>query len=104
VPASVDIARREWEEGSAALERQARDRPRYDRLLAQVEVIVDELRKRIGQTYTLAELASAYGDADRWARDVVAEHAPGPGWPRDLALVSAAAFHAYARGAVDYEP
>jgi hypothetical protein len=32
----------------------------------------------------------------------VGERAPSPGWPRDLALVLAAADHAYERGAVDY--
>lgn len=102
--APVDIARREWEQGSAELERESRDRGRYERLLEQVEVVVAELRKRVGQTYTLAELAAAYADADRWTRDAVGERAPAAGWPRDLSLVSAAAFHAYARGALDYEP
>ena len=48
------------------------------------------------------ELAAAYGDADAWARQAVADRAPGPGWPRDLALVLAAAFHAYQRGASDF--
>jgi hypothetical protein len=67
-----------------------------------VELVTNELRKRVGQTYTLAELAAAYGDAERWARELVEERAPSPGWPRDLALVLAAAFHAYQRGAVDY--
>lgn len=100
----LELARREWEEASAALEREARDRTRYERLLQQVEVVVAELRRRVGQTFTLAELAAAYADADRWARHAVSEHAPWPGWARDLALVSGAAFHVYARGAVDYDP
>ena len=65
-------------------------------------MVGDELRKRVGQTFTLAELAAAYGDAERWAREAVEERAPSPGWPRDLALVLAAAFHAYQRGATDY--
>jgi hypothetical protein len=34
----------------------------------------------------------------------VEERAPSQGWPRDLAVVLAAAFHAYQRGAVDYLP
>jgi hypothetical protein len=100
----LEIARREWEEAHASLERQSGDRVRYERLLEQVEVLVAELRKRVGQTFTLAELATAYADADHWARDAVSEHAPSPGWARDLTLASGAAFHAYARGALDYDP
>lgn len=100
----IEIARREWEEAHAALERETPDRARYERLLEQVEAVVAELRKRVGQTFTLGELAEAYRDAERWTRDAIVEHAPGPGWPRDLALVTGAAFHQYVRGAVDYEP
>jgi len=100
----AEIARAEWEEAHAGLEREARDRTRYERLLGQVEVVTAELRKRVGQTFTVAELVTAYEDAERWARDAVAEAAPASGWARDLSLVTGAAFHQYARGAVDYEP
>jgi hypothetical protein len=57
----------------------------------------------VGQTYTLAELAEAYRDGERWARAALEEQAL-PGWARDLALVLAASFYAYQRGAVDYAP
>ena len=96
------IVRQEWEDGASRLEAERRDPARYARLVEQVEVLTDELRKQVGQTYTLAELAAAYRDAERWAREAVAERAPSAGWPRDLALVLAAAFHAYQRCAVDY--
>jgi hypothetical protein len=99
---SIALARHEWEEGYRRLEAERGDPRRYQRLVQQVDVIVEELRKRVGGTYTLAELATAYRDAERWAREAVEERAPAPGWPRDLALVLAAAFHAYQRGAVDY--
>ena len=99
---ATTLIRQEWEAGDRNLEGERGDRRRYERLLEQVEVVTDELRKQVGQTYTLAELASAYRDAERWARSAVQERAPSPGWPRDLALVLAAAFHAYQRGAVDY--
>jgi hypothetical protein len=104
VSPEIEIARREWEEAYAQLEREARDRTRYERLLEQVEVLVAELRRRVGQTFTLGELARVYAEADRWSRDAVSEHAPAPGWPRTLAVVQGAAFHLYARGALDYEP
>jgi hypothetical protein len=102
---SVDgttLIRQEWEEGDRRLEAERSDRSRYERLVQQVEIVTDELRRRIGQTYSLEELAAAYRDAERWAREAVEERAPSPGWPRDLALVLAAAFHAYQRGATDY--
>ncbi len=92
----------EWADGDRLLEAARGDRPRYRRLVGQVELVVDELRKRVGGTYTLAELAAAYRDADSWARQVIEDRAPAPGWPRDLSLVLAAAFHAYRRGASDF--
>ena len=96
------LLRQEWEEGDRALERARNDPRRYERLLDQVEVVTDELRRRVGQTYTIGELGLVYRDAERWAREAVEERAPSPGWPRDLSLVLAAAFFAYQRGAVDY--
>jgi hypothetical protein len=100
----VEIARREWEEARAALEAHAGDRRRYVQLLDQVEAVLAELRKRVGQTFTLAELAAAYARSEDWAREAVAERAAAPGWERTLTLVQSAAFHVYARGAVDYQP
>src|SRR5581483_6111048 len=100
--AEIALLRHEWEGGDRDLESERSDRARYNRLLEQIQVVTDELRKRIGQTYTLDELGDAYRGAERWAREAVEERAPSPGWPGDLALVLAAAFYAYQRGAVDY--
>jgi hypothetical protein len=101
---ALDAVRQEWEEGNRRFEEAARDPSARPRLLRQLEVVTDELRKQVGQTFTLDELAAAYRGADRWAGEAVAERAPAPGWPRTLALVQAAAFHLYQRGAVDYGP
>ncbi len=100
----VSVARQEWEEGSRRLEASHDDARRYRQLLELVGLVLDELRKRVGQTYTLAELVAAYAESERWAREVLAERAPAPGWTRDFTVVLAAAFDAYQRGAVDYEP
>ena len=102
--AAVEIARREWEESNRLLEAEAGDRARYVRLLEQVEAVLAELRKRVGQTFTLAELAAEYVRVERWSRDAVERTGPPPGWPRTLAVVEGAAFHLYARGAIDYAP
>jgi hypothetical protein len=104
VAVAVETARAEWEEGHRRLEEYAADRQLHARLLEQVEAVTAELARRIGQTFTLAELAKVYAGADRWSRDAVAERAPAPGWPRTLSVVEGAAFHRYQRGAVDYEP
>ena len=98
------VARQEWEEGSRRLEAAREDRRRYRQLLELLELVLDELRKRVGQTYTLGELVRAYGESERWGREVLENRAAVPGWPRDLTLVLVAAFDAYQRGAIDYEP
>ena len=100
----VEVARQEWEEGRRRLEAACEDGRRYRQLLELLELVLEELRKRIGQTYTLAELVTAYRESERWAREVLAERATVPGWPRDLTVVLASAFDAYQRGAIDYEP
>ena len=102
--ASVENARRQWEDAHRRLQAEARDTVRHERLLEQVEAVTVELRKRIGRTFTLQELADVYAGAEAWTRDAIAEAAPYPGWVRSVALVEDAAFHLYARGAQDYEP
>ena len=100
----VSIARHEWEEGSRRLETARDDQHRYLQLLELLGLVLAELRKRVGQTYTLEELVDAYAESDRWARETLEERAEVPGWPRELTTVLAAAFDAYQRGASDYEP
>ena len=101
---SVQTARADWERAIRRA-RGAEERPRrYRRLLDAVDAVTAELRARVGQTFTLEELVAAYADVERWGRDAVGERAPYEGWPRDLALVEDAAFHVYARGAIDFEP
>jgi hypothetical protein len=100
----TETVRREWEDSHRRFEALARDPVASPRLLAQLEVVLDELRKRVGQTFTLDELVAAYKGAERWSRDAIAERAATPGWPRTVSLVEDEAFHQYQRGAVDYVP
>lgn len=102
--AELESARREWEDGHRRLLDQAREPAERERLLSQVDAIGAELRRRVGGTFTLRELAAAYAGAEEWSRATVSESAPAPGWPRTLSLVEAAAFHLYSRGAQDYAP
>ena len=100
----LDVVRHEWEDGYRRFQDLSRDRVAANRLDAQLDVVTDELRKRVGQTFTLEQLADTYQGADEWTRAAVSERAPTPGWPRTLAIVQDAAFHMYQRGAVDYAP
>jgi hypothetical protein len=100
----ADIARHEWGDGTRKLEAAREEPRRYHQLLELHGLVLDELRRRIGQTYTLDELVEAYAASDRWGREVLDERAPVPGWPRDLTTVLAAAFDTFQRGAIDYEP
>ena len=94
---AVEHARQQWDEGNRRLQSYSDDRALFLRLHAQVGVVVAELNRRVGQTFTLAELAQAYREADRWLYEVLG---PEP----HLAIIQDAAFHLYARGAVDYAP
>ena len=100
----VESARRDWEDGYRRLLEASRNPTEGERLHAQVDAITDELRKRVGATFTLAQLAAAYADADSWLWGVVDERAPSARWPRTVTVAGDAAFHLYARRAQDYEP
>jgi hypothetical protein len=97
---AVENARHQWEDGYRRLREHASDQALHQQLLTQVDRLLDELNRRVGQTFTLAELAAAYKDADRWLLEVLP---PGSG-AIQVGLVEDAAFHLYARGAVDYRP
>ena len=104
VSRDVASSRQDWEEAFRRYEAEVRDPVQAERLRPQLTLLRDELRKRIGSTFTLAELAEAYASSEAWARDAISERAPAPGWPRTLSIVEGAAFHLFARGAVDYQP
>jgi alcohol dehydrogenase class IV len=104
MPTVLESVRQEWAEGYRRLEAASGDGPRYERLLAELELVLDQLRRRVGQTFTLDELARAYTDADRWAQEALLEQVAAPGWPGRLSTVQDAAFHLYSRGALDYSP
>ncbi|HEX2393111.1 MAG TPA: hypothetical protein VHI77_09350 [Solirubrobacterales bacterium] len=88
----------QWEEGWRAL--REIDEPRARRLADRVvEGIRDELRRRIGPTFSAAELADLYGRGTDWCQQVAFDVAPGVSDPQTLAD---AAFWLYLRGATDF--
>ncbi|MBA3413057.1 MAG: hypothetical protein H0T09_05135 [Actinobacteria bacterium] len=100
----VETARQEWEEGLRRLEAERGDPARYEPLLAQVEAVREELTRRVGGAFTLAELAEAYRQADRWSREAISGRAEVRGWAGWLAAVQGAAFELYSHAASDYKP
>ena len=66
--------------------------------------MIGELRRRIGQTFTLDELAEAYDGADGWVRDLLDDAEPDDAPVSEPGTITDAAFHHYARGALDYRP
>lgn len=101
---TVSAARHDWEEGQRRFEAEADAAGRAESLYAQRDAVVDELRRRVGSTFTLAELATLYADADRWVLEVIEERAGALGWARTATVAGDAAFHAYSRQALDYVP
>lgn len=89
----------QWEEGRRSL--QAIEDPRQRRLADRVvDAIREELRRRIGPTFTAAELADLYGQGTDWAQQVAIDVAP-PVESESQALADAA-FWLYLRGATDF--
>jgi hypothetical protein len=100
----VELARQQWQDGNRRVEEARSDRRRYLRLTGQVDTVVAALRQRIGQIFTLAELAEAYGGADHWTAGLLDDAEPGEAPASEPGTVADAAFHVYARGATDYHP
>jgi hypothetical protein len=100
----IELARQQWNEGRRRVEAARRDASRYARLHEQVDVITAELRRRVGQSFTLDELAAVYAASDDWARALLYDAAPEDAPPPEAATAADAAFHRYALGATDYAP
>ena len=66
--------------------------------------MVSAFRGRVGQTFTLAQLAAAYDGADDWVRELLDDADPDSEPVSEAGTVADAAFYAYARGALDYRP
>lgn len=81
----------QWQDG----QRQVRGEPDLER---SADAVVDELRRRLGSTFTLGELADFYADGTDWATDIASRRSGSA----DATIVVDAAFARYAREAADY--
>jgi hypothetical protein len=100
----LELARQQWRDGNRRLEDARGDRERYRQLAENADRVVDALRRRLGQSFTLEELAAAYTGADDWVLELLEDADPDGAVPLEPGTAADAAFHAYARGAVDYRP
>lgn len=89
----------QWEEGWRALRaiEGPRERRQADRVVAAIQ---DELRRRIGPTFSAAELAELYGRGTDWCLQVAMDAVSGI--DADLRSLADAAFWLYLRGATDF--
>ncbi|HYX83835.1 MAG TPA: hypothetical protein VE777_02595 [Gaiellales bacterium] len=98
---AVEVAVQEWNEGARRLEELELPSARMAVIRGVVAEIAAELERRMGQTFTLAELADEYAGAAAWCLDVAQRTAPQP-WAHDLSVVQGAAFARLARNATDF--
>jgi len=99
----VDLARHQWEEGRRALRRARDDRGEYAALTRRVDTVTAELTRRVGQNFTLAELAAIYAGSERWVLEAIDDAFPDES-PGRFSTAADAAFDLYARRASDYTP
>ena len=98
----VENAVLQWEEGYRKLE-ELRSRPALYRVLGRAVVAVqDELRKRLGSSFSVAELAALYRRGTDWTLDLAMSARPEDlgGW--DPTIAADAAFYLYMREAADF--
>lgn len=100
----VEVARQQWDEGNRRLSAEFSDPDAYEVLIAQVEAVTEAIRRRVGEHFTLEQLAEVYEGADSWVLEAVVERGSRPGSTGRLSVAQDAAFHHYARGATDYSP
>jgi hypothetical protein len=95
-----ETAVEQWQAGQRRLhESPPEQRPVLERVTRRVE---DELRRRLGSTFTTDELAALYDAGTGWVADIAVSAAPEEPYAWDVRVVGDAAFHRYVREAADY--
>jgi hypothetical protein len=97
---SFDTAIYQWRAGERRLADAApHERPALERVTARIHA---ELRRRLGGTFTVDELADLYDEGTGWCTDLAVEYAPDEPFAWDARVVADAAFGRYQRAAIDY--
>jgi hypothetical protein len=90
----------QWQEGWRSLQALADDPAASRQAERFVDAVRDELRRRVGSTFTMAELADCYGRGTDWCLRLAMEVAPKLA-PRAQSLADAA-FWLHLRVATDF--
>ena len=99
---AIESAVLQWEEGYRRLN-EARSDPRAHRALGRAVVAIeDELRKRLGSTFSVKELAALYRDDSDWGLALTIDTLPDRSELWDSSTVVDAAFYLYMREAADF--
>ena len=98
----LDNALFQWEEGARRLRELSGSRRDARAASRAVEAIRDELRRRIGPTFTAQQLAELYARGTDWALEAARHAAPMEAVDLDTEAIIDGAFHQYLRGAKDY--
>jgi len=93
-------ARFQWEEGWRRYQELSEDPALRRQADRAVDAVREELRRRIGSSFTTSELADFYGRGTDWCERLANELAPGVG--ADAQKLADAAFRAYLRSASDF--
>jgi hypothetical protein len=102
VAAAVENAIFQWEEAYERLQALRSDPGLYEALGASVVAVEDELRKRLGSSFSIAELAALYEGDPLWASERAREAVQRDSPATDMALAVDAAFYLYMREASDF--
>src|SRR4051812_2887679 len=103
MPYPLDNALFQWEEGAGRLRELDSSDPRASRNARRaVEAIREELRRRIGPTFTAQELADLYGRGTDWCLEAARRAAPMSAVDLDTQAIVDGSFNEYLRGAKDY--
>ncbi|MCW2958044.1 MAG: hypothetical protein JWP18_847 [Solirubrobacterales bacterium] len=97
---SFDLAYQQWQAGD-----QLRRQVEGAKSLAVervCDVILSELRRRLGSTFTTDELVDLYDQGTSWCLETAVSTAPGAPWAWDERLVADASFFRYVREAQDF--
>jgi hypothetical protein len=92
----------QWEEGYRRLQAARSDPSPYRTLGRMVMAVEEELRKKLGSSFSTAELVAVYADGTDWALERSLEAAPEDSAAWDTATAVDAAFYLYMRQAVDF--
>jgi hypothetical protein len=92
----------QWEEGYDRLQAARSDPSLYRALGRLVVAVQDELRRRLGSTFTVSELVDLYRQGTDWCLELVIGRAPDDSRLWDLSVGADAAFYLYMREAADY--